>query len=453
MNNYPRVMIAGTHSGSGKTTLTCGLLMALHRRGWALSSFKVGPDYIDPLFHGKLLGRPGRNLDLFFFSERTLIALFEHHAKSSSLSIIEGVMGFYDGLHITSSDASSYQVAKVLRAPVILVVDAKGSALSALSTLDGFLNFKGDRQIGGVIFNRCSPVVYEGLKGLVLERYSGSVKPLGHLPSLDHLRFKSRHLGLVMAEEIDDLDKRLEALADEIEKRVDLEGILSLAQSAEAMEEIPLSLPTPEEPVRIGVARDEAFCFYYEDNLELLERMGAELLFFSPLRDRLPEDIHGLYLGGGYPELHKEELSSNHQVLLEIRTRLESGLPTIAECGGLMYLSESIQGVPMVGFFKGDVRDTGRLQRFGYLSLQGEKDSLIGKASEGIKAHGFHYWDLPDPGSDFLAKKPSGRSWREAYASDTLYAGFPHLHFYANPSVAQRFYQACIKEKNRHANL
>lgn len=441
----PRILIAGTNSGCGKTTFVSGLLTALKRREKDLRAFKCGPDYIDPMFHASALGVPCRNLDLQFFDENTM--RFSLAKNGGSLSVIEGVMGYYDGVGMTTR-ASSYAVAMASDTPAVLVVDARGAAHSVLAVIGGFLNLHPKSHIRGVILNRCSAMLYPRMKQAIADQFGGAVLPLGYLPVMKDCTLESRHLGLITAQEMTDLQEKLEALADQIEKSVDIPALCALAASAPELSWEPVALPEEGLPLRIAVARDNAFCFYYEDNLDLLRSLGAELVPFSPIADAaLPENIRGLYLGGGYPELYAESLSENQSMKDSIRQALEAGLPCIAECGGFLYLQKELEGRPMVGFLPGTGHNTGKLSRFGYVTLTAQKDNLLCAAGEQIPAHEFHYYDTTCNGEDFLAQKADGRAWRCGIATETLYAGFPHFHFYAHPQMAARFLAACRKEK------
>ena len=449
--HIPRVVLAGTNSGCGKTTVTCAVLQALTDRGLRAGAFKCGPDYIDPMFHSRIIGAKSANLDAFFFSDNTLRYLLAKNGADRDVSIIEGVMGFYDGLGMTDTRASTWDTARTAEAPVVLVVSAAGAALSVLAEIEGFLNFQPDSGIRGVILNQCTGPAYTALAGAIRERFGGRVRPLGYLPKVSSAGLESRHLGLVTAAEVADLREKLRALARAAEETVDLDGLLALAQEAPALEYTPVALPRFEEKVRIAVARDNAFCFIYEDSMEALEKMGAELVPFSPLEDAaLPENIHGLYLCGGYPELYGEALSHNTGMRASVRKALQAGLPCIAECGGFMYLTEAIGDWPMVGYLPGKSFDNGRLTRFGYVTLTAKEDNLVCRAGESIRGHEFHHWDAEDPGGSFSGEKVTGRHWDCVHATPRLYAGFPHFHFYANPAFARNFYEACIKEKNAH---
>ncbi len=443
----PRFLLAGTGSGCGKTTVTCAILSALVRRGLRVGAAKCGPDYIDPMFHSRITGAPCTSLDPFFFDENTMSLLLARAGEGRELCVIEGVMGYYDGLSPEKTTASTFETARMTKTPVILVLDARGASHSMLATLHGFLTFCPDSGIAGVIFNRCSAMLYPALQKAIRERFGDRVQPLGFLPPMQGCSLESRRLGLITAQEDTQLTEKLQLLAKQAQQTVDLDGLCQLARKAPPVCWEPVRLPR-YRPVRIAIARDRAFCFYYEDNLRLLRELGAELIPFSPLSDAgLPENIDGLYLGGGYPELYTRELSENRSMLQSVHRVLKKGLPCIAECGGVMYLTESIAGYPMAGFLPGQCFDTKKLVRFGYVTLRAHTDNLLCRAGEEIRAHEFHYWDATNPGSGFFAEKPSGKRWDCAISTTLLYAGYPHLHFYANPRFAQNFYKACLKER------
>lgn len=428
-----RILIAGTNSGCGKTTVTLAVLSALKARGMELSAFKCGPDYIDPMFHRKALGVPCQNLDPYFCTGEQLR---DQLASTSGLAVIEGVMGYYDGIG-TQGCASTYDVAARTDTPVVLVVNARGMYTSAGAVIKGFQSFRPNSGLHGVIFNGVSPMVYSGLKQIAADT---GVKALGFLPNMPQLTISSRHLGLITADEIDDIHRKLEQLGEEAERSIDLDGLLALAQAAKPLTARPKSSPAPVR-VRIAVAKDEAFCFLYEENLSLLRELGCELCCFSPLRDlKLPEDIGGLYLPGGYPELYAGQLSQNAAMLDAVRSAITRGLPTIAECGGFLYLHQDLDGIPMAGVIPASACKTGKLQRFGYIQLTAQQDNLLCDRGASIRAHEFHYYDSSDVGCCFAAEKPSGpRRYSCVHASPTLYAGFPHLYFPANPSFARQF--------------
>ena len=447
-NRIPRVIIAGTNSGCGKTTVTCGILQALRNRKLRVGAFKCGPDYIDTMFHSRIIGTKSSNLDLVFFTKNILKNLLVKNGKDQDINIIEGVMGFYDGMGLTTSKASTYEISECTATPVVLVVGARGAAMSILASIQGCLDFYPHNMIRGVILNQCSAMSYPMLAKAIEERFDGRIQPFGFLPPMPDCTLESRHLGLVTAAEVTNLKEKLQIMAQQTEKTVDLDGIMSLAENSDPVFYDAVEVPRMPESVRIAVAQDNAFCFYYGDNLDVLREMGAELVPFSPLEDAvLPENIQGLYLGGGYPELYAEKLSTNTSMLASVKSAISKGLPCIAECGGFMYLTESIGDFPMVGALKGACTDKGRLVRFGYVTLEARKDNLLCRAGESIKAHEFHHWDCTENGMDFHASKSSGKAWDCAVSTDRLYAGYPHFHFYANLNFAENFYNTCISYK------
>ena len=444
----PRLLLCAPASGGGKTTVTCAVLQALMDRSLNPVAFKCGPDYIDPMFHSEIIGAKSRNLDLFFLGEDKIRYLLERNSSGSGLALIEGVMGYYDGIAM-SHEASAYHLARITETPAVLVLDGRGSARTIAAVVHGMKTFRPDSGIRGVILNRVSPMLYPRLKACI--EVETGLTVYGYLPNLPDCALESRHLGLVTAAEVVNLKEKLKKLAAQAEKSLDLDGLLALAASAPALNLKPVELPEPVEgqPV-IAVAKDKAFCFYYADGLELLEQMGAKLAEFSPLEDEaLPEGTCGLYLGGGYPEEFAKELADNHSLLREIHDKILHGLPTIAECGGFLYLNRRLGDADgrydwhMVGAFSGDAHNTGKLGRFGYVTLTAQKDGLLCRAGESFPAHEFHYWDSTTPGTDFRAQKPqSDRGWDCAFHTPTLYAGFPHFHFWARPELARNFVAA-----------
>lgn len=450
--SLPRVLLGATGSGSGKTTITCGLLKLLQRAGKAPVSFKCGPDYIDPMFHKEVLGIESRNLDLFFNGENTVKMLMGRHVQKEGqdMAVVEGVMGYYDGLGGNSVTAGSFDLARATETPAILIVDGRGKAYSLVAEIKGFLELEKDSMIRGVIINRTSQGMYSLFKKMIEE--SLSVKVLGYLPVLKEGVLESRHLGLVTAAEVGDLEKTLEDLASVMEKTMDLEGILALAGSAPDVIWKEEGLPGAGEfsGVRIAVARDKAFCFHYQDNLDILREMGAEIVEFSPLTDnRLPEGVSGLLLGGGYPELYLKQLFANEGMKASIRGALEGGLPCLAECGGFMYLHDWIkdeEGVEHsgVGLLAGGCEPTGKSVRFGYIHLTAKVDNLLGKPGQRIRGHEFHYWESHDPGDAFHAEKPTGsRGWEAMVQKENILAGFPHLNYRSNPQMIANFLHRC----------
>jgi len=445
-------LLAAPRSGSGKTTMTCALLTALKNRGLAPCAFKSGPDYIDPMFHRAVLGVESRNLDLFFSAPETVCALYAKGAAGHGAAICEGAMGFYDGLGGVSDRASAWHLADTLDLPVLLVVEPKGQSLTLAAELKGLENFRTPSHIAGILLNNCTARMHD-LLAPMLEKETG-LPVLGYLPKLPQAVIGSRHLGLYTAAEVEDLQQKLAALAAAAEECIDWPRLLALCEKE------PPALPTQTQAVsarvRIAVAQDEAFCFTYAETLEALRDAGTELAFFSPLHDTaLPENIGGLYLPGGYPELHAEELSKNTAFLRDIKQKIEFGLPTVAECGGFLYLGQNLadtegQSWPMVGILPGEAKDAGRLVRFGYAELSADADSMLFRAGESFPIHEFHHWDSTDNGAALAAKKPvGGAEWRCGFVNEHFYAGFPHLYWAGTP-LPQRFAAAAERYRSNH---
>ena len=445
-------LLAAPRSGSGKTTMTCALLMALKRRGCAPCAFKSGPDYIDPMFHRAVLGVESRNLDLFFSAPETVRTLHAKGAAGHGAAVCEGAMGFYDGLGGVSDRASAWHLADTLDLPVLLVVEPKGQSLTLAAELSGLKSFRTPSHIAGILLNNCTARMH-ALLAPMLEKETG-LPVLGFLPKLPEAVIGSRHLGLYTAAEVENLQQKLALLADAAEEHIDWPRLLALCEKEPPA--LPVQPETPPARVRIAVAQDEAFCFTYAETLEAFRDAGAEVVFFSPLRDTaLPENIGGLYLPGGYPELHARELSENTSLLREIKRKIEFGLPTAAECGGFLYLGQSLtdaegQSWPMAGVLPGEAKDAGRLVRFGYAALSADSDSMLFRAGESFPIHEFHHWDSTANGTALAAKKPvGGAAWRCGFVNEHFYAGFPHLYWAGTP-LPQRFAAAAENYRRDH---
>lgn len=454
----PRIMLAAPASGNGKTIAACGLMAGFQQMYKEVRACKCGPDYIDPMFHRTVLGVDSENLDLFFSEETELEKNFCNHAKEADITIVEGVMGYYDGMTLGSIKGSAYEIAKALRIPVILVLPCKGMAASALAVLKGLVEYQKDSNIKGVLLNRISPALYLRMKEMVeqglKEMGHKDISVLGYLPEDKVFQLESRHLGLITPEEIDGLTQQMRHAGEMISKTVDMEKIFEIAELAEALNpnlEDWREDGTQKQKVRIAVARDRAFCFYYKENLEYLKKLGCELMFFSPMEDRhLPEGCDGLLLGGGYPELYAKELEANQEIMTEIRKQILEGLPCLAECGGFQYLQENLEDADgkirrMAGVISASSRNQGRLVRFGYITVEGIEDGMYLKRGERIRGHEFHHWDSSSNGDACRAVKPDGkRSWPCIHAKGSLFAGYPHLHYPSNPDFARRFVEACL---------
>lgn len=475
-------MIAAPKSGSGKTMITCALLQLLKDCGKNVSSYKCGPDYIDPMFHKKVLGVPSKNLDTFFTDEKTTVQLFLDKRADGDFAVLEGVMGLYDGLGGIYEQGSSYHLAKVTQTPIILVVDAKGMGKSVLALIAGFLQYDTQHLIKGVLLNRMSKGYYDIIKPLIEKELS--VKVVGYFPEQKDIRLESRHLGLVMPDELADIKEQLDELAGRLKKTIDLDMLLDIAVEAEEIsdsgnadiynvknignyDQNEFSQNKAINTVNIAVAMDEAFCFYYEDNLRLLEKCGAKLQYFSPLHDtKLPDNCDALLLGGGYPELYAKELSENLSMRNSIKTAFKTGLPTVAECGGFMYLHTYIHNIceedadaqnyvfGMTGALDSECHFKGKLVRFGYIELA-EKHSNFLPPNEKIKAHEFHYYDSTDNGADCIATKPAtGRRYDCVISHDNYWLGFPHLYYPSNPHFAESLVRKAYEyRRNKNGKL
>ena len=501
-------LIAAPASGSGKTTITCALLQSWKEQGRAVRAFKCGPDYIDPMFHRSVIGIPSRNLDTFFSDDETIKSLYAKGEQEDGITVIEGVMGLYDGIGGTGQEGSAYHLAQVLDVPVVLVLDAHGMGRTIAAVLSGLLSYDTDKRIVGVILNRISPSYYEKLAPILTEECGIAV--FGYLAKDQRFALESRHLGLLLPQEVDALGDKLSHIARKLSRTVDTDAILRAAagcsgprgerhspaekagckgtvnistdsghpcvqkpdnlsegriqeggtqksgtradegggrrgQSATDTKERATVIRTGASPLRIAIAQDEAFCFYYEDNLDLLRELGAELVPFSPIHDaHLPQDICGLILGGGYPELKLAELSANESMRTEIRKAIAGGLPSIAECGGFLYLhdyAEDAEGrrYDLAGVVPGGCRGAGHLVRFGYVTLREKKPVFLPKGAQ-IRGHEFHYWDSTDNGADALAQKPADtRTWECAHIGKDHWWGFAHLYYPSNPEFVRHF--------------
>ena len=442
-----QIMIAAMHSGAGKTVMSCALLAALKKRGISPCAFKCGPDYIDPMFHTRVLDVPCRNLDLCLQGEEGVKRTFGR--GEGELALLEGAMGYYDGENGTER-GSAYEIARLCKCPVLLVLRPKGSALSLAAQVRGMQSFRKESGIRALLLADCTERLAALLRPM-LERETG-LPVLGYLPPMEEAAFGSRHLGLMTAAEIGDFRARMDRLALQAEQSMDLDRLRQLCGEP-AVPHTPARHAAPR--CRIAVARDSAFCFLYQDNLDALREEGAELAFFSPVGDpQLPAGAAGLYLPGGYPELYAQSLSENASMRESVSDAVRNGIPTVAECGGFLYLQQSLENedgesFPMCGVLPGRGFRTGRLQRFGYQRLQAGTDSLLFRKGEEIPAHEFHYWDSTECGSDLCARKTDGRNWPCAYVSESLYAAFPHLHFGGALPLARRFAEAC-EEYGKH---
>lgn len=498
-----KFLITAASSNSGKTAVTCGLLSLLKRQGFDPCAFKCGPDYIDPMFHRSVLGIASDNLDVFLAGEDGVRNVFARGCQGHDAAVCEGVMGYYDGITGQMKDsatsgsevfprASAWHVANLLEIPAILVVRPKGAALTLAAVIKGVASFRHPSRICGVIFNDCSEMYYRMYAPLI-EAESG-IPVLGYVPHMEEAAFESRHLGLMTAEEIQDLSQRIERIGARMAETIDMQSLVRTVSDSAGLEtagaeaspadgtetagtSIASGLTEKKQredsrlsetfsrfgsnrevtPVRIAVARDAAFNFIYAESIAAMERAGAVIEYFSPLQDQaLPEDVHGLYLPGGYPELYGKQLAENESMRAAIRRAVKQGLPTIAECGGFLYLGESLadaegQTWPMAGALPGHAAGTGRLVRFGYGTIGCGEASMLFRPGEAIPVHEFHYWDTTATGDDLtLTKHSNGKQWNFGYAGETLYAGFPHLYL-GGPAAKTGEAEAECKEESSAA--
>lgn len=450
----PRLVIAAPASGSGKSTIATGLMAAL-AKDHAVQGFKVGPDYIDPGYHTAATGRISRNLDTWMVSHRQVKTTFARAAAGADLAIVEGVMGLFDGYEARTESGSSAEVAKLLRAPVVLVLDVRKMARSAGALALGCRDFDPELNVAGVI---CNNVGSERHAQWVTEAVESVGLPvLGCIPRSKGLEIPERHLGLHTAiERPAQVQEFLDCAAELVGRNVDLAKLWAIARQAPPIEaEEPPAVRPVTSPVRLAVARDEGFCFYYEDSLDLLRSAGAEIAFFSPLRDSaLPEGAAGLYLGGGYPELYAAELAQNRAMGEAIRKAHGEGMPIYAECGALMYLTESITNLegrayPMLGLLPGRSLMQRRL-KMGYRLVTARSDSLLLSRGEQVRGHEFHYSEWVDCPADLpyayrVTPRRGEASRPEGFVRDNLLASYVHLHFAAHPALASNFVSACSR--------
>lgn len=443
-----KVLIAGVTSGSGKTTVVLGILQALKQR-YQIQSYKVGPDYVDTKFHSRITGRPTRNLDNYLVpSSKTLNYLFTERTSQIDLGIVEGVMGFYDGLGTSKDAYSTASVAKQLDLPVILVIDAHATSTSAAAILKGFIDFDPEVRIKGVIINNVmSANHYQLVKGAI-KRYVG-LPVLGYLPHDQQMALPSRQLGLVPDDELPAVDKTIALIGQEVKEHIDLDQLVSLAEPVQQEVANPFRLAPVK--LRLGIAEDQAFNFYYADNLRLLRQIGVELIPFSPIHDHHLPTVDALYFGGGYPEEFAAQLAANDSFKDSVRQFSAASKPIYAECGGLMYLGAKLkthdQTYQMVGIFDGQSQMTPRLRRFGYCIATPQQDCLLGSANDQIVGHEFHHSTFQPLDNDLkpvltMTKVRDGRvvdRWQGGYQIKNTFASYLHVHFYQDEGRFKSF--------------
>ena len=449
----PALLIAAPGSGSGKTTLTLGLMAALRRRGLVVAPFKVGPDYIDPGHHAATCGRVSHNLDGWMCGRQRVRQTFADAADGVDIALIEGVMGLFDGISGGSEEGSSAEIAKWLGVPVLLVVDARSQARSFAALVKGFATFDAGLNLAGVIANRVGSDRHRQLLRESVAATPGLPPLLGCLPRNEEIVLPQRHLGLVTAADLPADTGFGERLADWVETHLDLDQLLRLATEASAViKPVARSRSMPAIRARIGIARDRAFCFYYPENLQLLEQAGAELVSFSPLSDaELPKGLDGIYLGGGYPELHAGQLAANGRLIGQLRRQAEAGLPIYAECGGFMYLCRSLDERPLVGVFPCAARMLPRRKALGYRQVELSEATLLGPAGTRARGHEFHYSEITAAESMThcyrLGRRDGEALGTEGYRYKNVLGSYVHLHFGSNPQLAVNFVDFCLKTR------
>ena len=459
MKNIPRLVIAATQSGAGKTTIVTGLLAALRQRGLNVQSFKAGPDYIDPGYHALASGQPAHNLDSWLTPKEILPEILAAEAESADVAIVEGVMGLYDGGR--QGISSTAEIAKIIKAPVLLVIDAKSMGASAAAIAKGFRDYDPSVKLAGVILNRLGSDTHEAM---IREAMAGFDMPVyGALRRNDGLRMPERHLGLVPVEENKEREL-IGRMGEAVAGQLDLDKLLALARGAEplAIGESSLS-GAGAYSCRIGVAKDEAFSFYYPASLKVLAKLGAEIVPFSPLHDEKLPAVDGLFIGGGFPEMFAGQLAANAAMRQAIGQAAQNDMPILAECGGYMYLMDSLQdfaGVshPMAGVFAGQAVMTEKLQMVGYVEAELQKDSLLGKAGTKLKGHEFHFSKEREPiqqdKAPFIFRKLRNNSeYPAGQQVKSVLGSYLHLHFAGCPDAAENFVRQCAAYKKKRGQV
>lgn len=450
-----KILIAGTSSGVGKTTLSMGLMRALKNRNLKVQPFKVGPDYIDTSYHSFATSRKSKNLDSYMLDENIIKYLFNKNSKDTDISVIEGVMGLYDGYGIDLDSCTSSYMSKILKVPVILVIDGGSVSTSTAAMVLGYKNLDPKVNIVGVIVNNLSSQKHFELIKIAIERYT-KVKVLGYIPKNLDFSIPSRHLGLIQAVELESLDEKLDLLAATLEKYIDIDEIIRLSESEQVTSSFKVNI-LKYEGLTIAMAYDKAFNFYYWDNIELLEELGVNVVKFSPLRDESVPKCDGIYIGGGYPEVFAKELENNKAMRNSLKEMYKKGIPIYAECGGLMYLGGSLEDLEnnsyeMANILKGKSKMTKALQGFGYSKGSCKIDTIISQSGDTLIGHEFHH-------SQFISTEVCAydmekkdyeekviKTWQGGYSKENVVATYLHIHFYSNLNVVTRFLNKASKK-------
>ncbi len=455
---FPRLLIGAPSSGSGKTLITCALLRILEKKGYEPAGYKCGPDFIDPMFHKRVIGVPSRNLDLFLQGHEGAVISLAKGSENAKIGLIEGVMGYFDGMGAITSEGSSHDLCFRTDTPAIIVVSCKGMSRSVIPIIKGYIDYdlsQGRKTIRGVILNNLSPSIAGDVIAQIEEELN--IPVLGYLPPIKKDLFTSRHLGLVMPSEIPGVLSLIDEVADELLKSLDLSKLIEIAKSAgniNISEEVWNKIcNTDKKNIAIGVAFDEAFCFYYEDNLDLIRNMGCEIKFFSPLHDEALPDVQGIIIGGGYPELYAQELSENRAMMESVKKAADDGMPILAECGGFLYLKDSLEDMdeeiyPMTGVLNGSGYMVNELNHFGYVDVTAAENNPYLAEGMAIRGHEFHYFDTTDNGEVCNISKPAGgRKWRGIQAKNNVFAGFVHLYYPSCPEFIISFINKILKQE------
>ncbi len=446
-----KILIAGTNSGVGKTTISLGIMQALTKRNLKVQPYKVGPDYIDPSYHTFITGRYSRNLDSYMLDDEKIKYIVKNSSNNADISVIEGVMGLYDGYGIDLDDCTSSYTSKLLKAPVILVINAKAMATSAAAMVLGYKMLDTNVNIAGVITNNVRSESHYNMLKEAIEKYTG-VEVLGYFPPNKDFSLESRHLGLVPSMEIETLKIKFDNLADEIEKYINIDRILEIAETEEFDTDFNLDNFIEDNQMNnktIAVAYDKAFNFYYRENIELFEKLGLNIKYFSPMEDRQLPKCDYIYIGGGFPEIFGKELHENKEIRQAILSAHEKNIPIYAECGGLMYLGSKLEDnnknvFDMVGIFNGCSKMTSSLKRFGYCLGEATEDTILSKKGEIIKGHEFHHsiFESDEKCAYHMQKIKADKvvdEWAGGYSKNNTLATYLHTHFYNNLNCISKF--------------
>lgn len=450
-----KLLIAGTSSGVGKTTLSLGIMQALKKRGYVVQPYKVGPDYIDTAYHTKIAGRSSRNLDSYMLEDEKVKYLFNRAMSHADVAVVEGVMGLYDGRGTKVDDCSSGAVAKLLKLPVILVIDAKAMSASSAAMVMGYQMIDPEVKIAGIIANKVRTEGHFQLVKQSIEHYC-KVPVLGYFPPDEKITLPSRHLGLVPSSELEALEETFEKLGEAIEKYIDLDQLLEICESEEVTTCFKPEIKQDRCMKVMAVAFDEAFNFYYEDNLELLRDLGVKLVYFSPLRDEELPSCDLIYIGGGFPEIFAKALERNHKIRQQLKKAHEKGIPIYGECGGLMYLGERLidlegNSFEMVGILEGESHMTTGLKHFGYCYGEALEDTFLSQRGMILRGHEFHHSEFHTKEKAAYSMKKNlqdekSKCWQGGYSKGNTLASYLHFHFYSDLKAVERFLNTRVEE-------